>query len=103
VWPIYAQKWEFTYGWLGSHLPGLWQTRNAVCFEKKKIRSPVEIICLASSYLNYWAGLQKDEDKTSIEMGAEALKEAALLHHPQARPQQRSGRAVSGNGAVMLT
>jgi hypothetical protein len=71
--------------------------------KRKKIRSHVEIICLASSYLNYWAGLQKDEDKTSIEMGAEALKEAALLHHPQARPQQRSGRAVSGNGAVMLT
>jgi hypothetical protein len=77
---------------------GLWQTRNAVYFEKKKIRSPVEIICLASSYLIYWAGLQKDEDKASIEMGAEALKEAALLHHPQARPQQDQG----GQGQEMV-
>jgi hypothetical protein len=35
--------------------------------------------------------LQKDEDKASIEMGVEVLKEAALLHHPQARPQQDQG------------
>jgi hypothetical protein len=66
--------------------------------KRKKIRSPVEIICLASSYLNYWAGLQKDEDKASIEMGAEALKEAALLHHPQAHPQQDQG----GQGQEMV-
>jgi hypothetical protein len=38
-----------------------------------------------------WAGLQKEEDKTSIEMGAEALKVAALLHHPQASPEQDQG------------
>jgi hypothetical protein len=29
--------------------------------KKKAIRSPTEIICLASSLLVYWAGLQKDE------------------------------------------
>jgi hypothetical protein len=32
----------------------IWQTRNNVCFEKKKIRSPLEIICLVSSFLKYW-------------------------------------------------
>jgi hypothetical protein len=51
--------------------------------KKKKIRSPIEIICLASSIINYWAGLQKDEDKGILEEGAEALKNAALLHHSQ--------------------
>jgi hypothetical protein len=47
----------------------VWQTHNAICFEKEKVRSHVEIICLASSYLIYWAGLQKDENKANIEMG----------------------------------
>jgi hypothetical protein len=42
--------------------------------------------------------LQKDEDKASIEMGAEALKEATLLHHPQAHPQQDQG----GQGQEMV-
>jgi hypothetical protein len=51
--------------------------------KKKKIRSPIEIICLASSLIKYWVGLQKDEDKCILEEGAEALKNAALLHHSQ--------------------
>jgi hypothetical protein len=50
--------------------------------------------------LNYWAGLQKEEDKASVEMGAEALKEATLLHHPQASPQQDQGG--QGQGLVLL-
>jgi hypothetical protein len=33
--------------------------------------------------IKYWAGLQKDEDKGILEVGAEALKNAALLHHSQ--------------------
>jgi hypothetical protein len=39
---------------------------NMVFFEKKEVRSPVEIICLASAYLNYWVGLQKDKTKENI-------------------------------------
>jgi hypothetical protein len=40
----------------------VWQSRNGVCFERKNIRSPTEIICL-TSYLNYRAGLSKDTMK----------------------------------------
>jgi hypothetical protein len=60
----------------------IWLARNNVCFEKKKIRSPTEIICSASAFLKYWARLQKEVGKTMLEAGAEALKSAALLHHP---------------------
>jgi hypothetical protein len=66
----------------------IWQSRNSICFEKKKIRSPVEIICLASSFVKYWAGLQKEEDKSILDGGPEAIKNAALLHHSQ---QQHHG------------
>jgi hypothetical protein len=73
----------------------IWRTRNSVCFDKKKISSPTEIICLASSVLNYWAGLQQEEGRTIFETGAEALKEAAILHHPREAQEP-------GNGTVLL-
>jgi hypothetical protein len=65
--------------------------------KKKAIRSPTEIICLASSLLIYWAGLQKEEGtKQALEAGAEAMKGAALHFHPT----QDAG-AVD-NGAFLL-
>jgi hypothetical protein len=68
----------------------IWQARNNVCFERKKIRSPTEIICSASSLLKYWAGLQKGEEKEMLEAGADTLKNAALHHHPREQEQGES-------------
>jgi len=72
------------------HLVGLaaicsviWKIRNFTCFEQKKAKSPTEIICSTSSFICYWAGLQKQEDQAELEAGAEALKEAALHFHPR--------------------
>jgi hypothetical protein len=48
---------------------------------EKRINSPAEIICLVSSFISYRAGLQKAEDKTTLEMGVGALKDAALIFH----------------------
>jgi hypothetical protein len=62
----------------------LWKTRNAICFDKKRIRSPTEIICLASSFLTFWAGLHNDGNKKLPEEGAKALKEAARAFHTHA-------------------
>jgi hypothetical protein len=78
----------------------LWQARNLVCFEKKKIRSPTEIICRASSFLIYWAGLQQEEAKAILEVGAEALKEALHHHHPQA--EDTADQADPATGVVLL-
>jgi hypothetical protein len=61
----------------------IWQARNNVCFERKKIRSPTEITWSTSSFLKYWAGLQKEEGRDMLEAGAEVLKNAALHHHPK--------------------
>jgi hypothetical protein len=71
--------------------------RNNVCFEKKKVRSPTKIICSTSAFFKYWAGLQNEEAKILLEAGAEALKNAALLHHPQG-PDHDEPRA----GTVLL-
>jgi hypothetical protein len=65
----------------------IWQARNNACFERKKTRSPTEIICSISSFLKYWAGLQKEKGKAMLEAGAEVLKNTALLHHPRDQDQ----------------
>lgn len=58
-----------------------------ICFERKRIRSPTEIICSISSFISYWAELQQEEDKKTLEAGAEILKTTALHLHPhQASP-----------------
>jgi len=61
----------------------IWKTRNKACFEKRMISSPTEIICLASSFLSYWAGLQKGSAKEELETGAEAIKMTAINFHPR--------------------
>ena len=43
----------------------------------------MEIICLASSFLSYWTGLQKGSARKELEIGAEALKMAAINFHSQ--------------------
>ena len=61
----------------------IWTTRNKCCFEKKSIRSPTEIVCSASSFLKYWAGLQSGQNKEELETGAAALLKTALHFHSQ--------------------
>jgi hypothetical protein len=51
---------------------------------KKSIKSPSEIICLASSFIiSYCPGLHEQGDKQDLEDGAQTLKEAALHIHQQ--------------------
>jgi hypothetical protein len=97
--------------WCGKYMPrnknlymvglaafcwSFWLMRNSVCFENKRVRSPTEIICSTSAFLKYWAGLQDEEGKLLLETGAEALKNAALLHHPQGpdRDEPRTGTVL---------
>nr|TKW15340.1 hypothetical protein SEVIR_5G231500v2 [Setaria viridis] len=77
----FAQFWEWVRRYMPQNKNIHFKTRNAVCFEKKQIKSPTEVICLASSFISYWAGLQKQDDKQNMEAGAEAMKGggAALL------------------------
>ena len=70
----------------------LWLARNKYSFEGKLTRSPTEIICSASSFISYWAGLQKGGDEKMLEDGASILKQAAPHFHPRSE----------GKGQVLL-
>jgi len=76
------KKYVYTVG-LAAICWATWKSRNNACFERKLISSPTEIICLASSFLSYWAGLQKGSAKEELEIGAGAVKTAAINFHPQ--------------------
>ncbi|CAN6179459.1 unnamed protein product [Urochloa humidicola] len=69
----------------------IWNARNKMCFESKRINSPTEIVCSIASFVSYWAGLHKQEDKTCLEAGAEALKAIALHFHPKSAAQEDTG------------
>jgi len=69
----------------------VWRARNLICFEQKKIKSPTEIVCSASSFIAYWAGPQKLEDQAGLEAGASVLKEAALYFHPKEASPRDTG------------
>jgi hypothetical protein len=73
----------------------IWRTKNAVFLIKKSVKSPNEIIYLASSFIFYWSGLHKQGDKQDLEDGAQALKEAVLLvHQHQTAAAQTIGVAL---------
>ena len=74
---------NFLYVGLAAICWAIWRMRNKIHFDKKVVRSPTEIICLASSFMSFWAELQSEEDKSQLEAGAKALKKAALSFHPQ--------------------
>jgi hypothetical protein len=47
--------------------------RNRACFEGKLIKSPIDLICYATVFMKYWAGLNTDADQEAIRRGADAL------------------------------
>ena len=61
----------------------IWRTRNAVCFDDRRVKSPTEIMCMICSFLTYWAGLLKEDLKQQVIQGAEALKTVTLFFHKQ--------------------
>ena len=65
----------------------LWRARNNICFENKFVRSPTEVVCLVCSFLTYWAGLQKDDDRALLEAGIATLKATVLGFHAQVYTQ----------------
>ena len=75
---------------LCSCLLGYMRARKNVCFEKKRIKSPTEILCSPCAFLTYRAGFQNLENQQHLEQGAEALKEMALQFQHR-RPSLPSG------------
>ena len=48
-------------------------------------KSPTKIVCLASSFMSFWAELQDGGNVKVLEDGAEVLKATALLSIPRCR------------------
>jgi hypothetical protein len=51
----------------------VWKARNSVCFEKKHINNPIEILFSACSFIHYWAGLYLEITKNMIEAGVNMM------------------------------
>jgi len=47
-------------------------TRNVVCFEDKRIKSPSKIIYMTHSFIDYWAGLQEPDMERQMKQGAKS-------------------------------
>ena len=94
----FEQFWEWVSRFIPTgrkfHMVGLvaicwalWRARNNIGFENKFVRSPTEVVCLVCSFLTYWAGLQKDDDRALLEAGIATLKATALEFHAQVYTQ----------------
>jgi hypothetical protein len=68
---------------LAAVIWAIWRTRNTVCFDNKRVKSPTEIVCLICSFLTYWADLLKEGLKEQVIQGAEVVKSTALFFHKQ--------------------
>ena len=67
---------HFTVG-LAAVCWAIWNRRNQVTFEHKKMSSPFEIVFNACMHLSYWAGLLKGERRVELERGAMIMKDSA--------------------------
>jgi hypothetical protein len=81
----------------------IWKLRNKACFEGKLIHSPVELICYATVFIKYWAGLHNPADRDLLIGGAKALtREATNLmpRHPSTRQMLQGGRNNDDEGEI---
>lgn len=74
------------FHWFVGNLLGNLEDKNSICFDKKTVKSPSEIVCLASSFVSYWAGLHTQGAQQDLEEGAAAMREAALHFHQHHQP-----------------
>jgi hypothetical protein len=55
----------------------IWKTRNDACFDRKFPDDPSSSIYRLCNILNYWAILQKNQDKGRLEEGVVLLRRVA--------------------------
>ena len=63
---------------------GVWCLRNKTTFDNYNARTPLEAVFTACSFMLYWAGLLKEDDKTRFQAGVKRLAQvaAALADRP---------------------
>jgi hypothetical protein len=55
----------------------IWKTRNGVCFEKKRINNPIEILFSTCAFMRYWAGMYLEVTKKMIKAGVNVMMKMA--------------------------
>jgi hypothetical protein len=106
-----ASLWQAVF-WFHAFLPGgkrfymlgiaavcwaIWTIRNKTTFDSYNMRSPSEAVFTMCSFVMYWAGLQTDEDKAQVLMGAGKLMEMATELARQTRTEARRGCSLIGD------
>jgi hypothetical protein len=51
----------------------IWKARNKLCFEKKPIKGPVEIMFSDCALMKYWVGLYPEDAQKMINAGVETM------------------------------
>ena len=83
-----SQCWEWCEFWIpeGSkfHMWGIsaicwaiWKARNRVCFDRKLIKNPIEIICHAGALMRFWIGLYAQVDRMMHVNGVNTMLKVA--------------------------
>lgn len=75
VWLHFGKKFH-PWG-IGAICWAIWKSRNKACFEKKILKSPLEIICHASALMIFWAGLYAEMDRDQLIEGANLMLKVA--------------------------
>ena len=68
---------------------GIWNLRNKVTFDKHVTRTPLEAVFTACSFMLYWAGLLKEDDKVKFQTGVKRLAHAAAALADRSFPRGR--------------
>ena len=68
---------------------GIWIIRDKVTFDKHVVRSPLEAVFTACSFMMYWAGLLKEEDRVKLQAGVKRLAHAATALADRSFPRGR--------------
>jgi hypothetical protein len=56
----------------------IWLARNKLCFEKKNIKNPAELVFSAGMLMRYWSGLYPGDAQEVIETGVPAMISAVV-------------------------
>lgn len=55
----------------------IWCTRNKITFEKRVVRTPLETVFTVCSFMMYWSGLMKGDDKAKFQAGVNMMVRVA--------------------------
>jgi hypothetical protein len=75
IWLPFGKKF---HAWgIGAICWAIWKCRNGTCFDKKVFKSPLQILCHASSLMIFWAGLYDEMDRDQLVEGANLMLKVA--------------------------